>query len=193
MATVVNPIARGLLALRVSPDAVTWTGALGTSAAGIFAIAHGHFVVGTVVVLVLSLSDLLDGTMARMSGTSGAWGAFLDSTLDRLTDFSLIGSLAFYFAFTRHDPVITALLLASGGLALITSYIRARAESVSATCTVGLIERAERMGLIHIALIAACFDAFSIVTFAVHILFVGSVITVVQRISFVRDQLKTKA
>lgn len=190
---VVDPLARALIRLNISADTITVLGALGTSAAGIFAISQGHFVVGTILVLALSLSDLLDGTMARMSGTSGPWGAFLDSTLDRVTDYSLISSLAFYFAFTKHDSSLAALFLGSAGLSLITSYIRSRAESLGATCTVGLIERAERMGIVHLVLIAACFGAFAIITFLTYALFVGSLVTVTQRILYVRQQLKQES
>lgn len=187
---IVDPCARFLLRLGVSPDSVTWIGALGTSATAILGIARGHFVLATVVILVLSSSDLLDGTMARMKGTAGPWGAFLDSTLDRVTDFALIGSIAYYFAFVEHNQVIAILALASSGLALITSYIRARAESVGATCTVGLIERAERLAIIQISLVIASFGYPEIFGGTIPVLFLASAYTVAQRIAFVRAQLK---
>ena len=186
----VDPCARLLLRIGVSPDFVTWFGALGTSAAAVLGVARGQFALATVIILLLSSSDLLDGTMARMQGTAGAWGAFLDSTLDRVTDFALIGSIAYYFAFIEHNQIISVLALASSGLALITSYIRARAESVGATCTVGLIERAERLAIIQVSLVIASCGYPEIFGGTIPLLFLASAFTVGQRITFVRAQLK---
>ena len=186
----VEPCARGLLRLGLTPDAVTIIGALGTSLAAVLGVARGHFLISTFVIIVLSSSDLLDGTMARMRGTAGPWGAFLDSTLDRVTDFALIGSIAYYFAFTSPHRVLSVLALASSGLALLTSYIRARAESVGASCTVGLIERAERLTIIQVSLVIASCGFPEVFGGTIPLLFIASAITVVQRIIFVRNQLK---
>lgn len=190
IARFINPIARLLLRFGMTADQVTWIGAIGTSLAAIIFIAHGNFGLGTFLIVLLSGSDLLDGTMARISGTSGKWGAFLDSTLDRFTDFALIGSLSYYFAEVSHNTFLSVAALASGGLALITSYIRARAESVGATCTIGLIERAERLTLIQTSCFIAALGFVDVFRYTIPLLVIGSAITVAQRITFVRKQLK---
>ena len=82
----VDPVARGLLKIGVSPDAVTLVGTLGTSIAALWFFPRQQWALGFLVILLFVFSDLLDGTMARMSGRSGPWGAFLDSTLDRIEE-----------------------------------------------------------------------------------------------------------
>jgi CDP-diacylglycerol--glycerol-3-phosphate 3-phosphatidyltransferase len=98
---VIEPPARLLLRMGVSPDAVTVFGTVAVVATALICLPQGWFVAAVAIILVLAFSDLLDGTMARMAGTSGPWGNFLDATLDRIGDGAIFGGLALYGAF--HD------------------------------------------------------------------------------------------
>lgn len=184
----IEPIARGLLKIGLTADAVTWIGAFAVVAVAVVCIAPGQFVLGAVLYGLLGLSDLLDGTMARLSGTTGPWGAFLDSTLDRVVDAAMLIAIAYYFV--QHPAQswvipVTLIALAAGQ---ITSYIRARAESVGATCRVGIAERAERSVILWIALLLSGLHE-NILPFALAFLAIISSITVLQRILHVRKQL----
>ena len=188
IAGAINPIARGLLKMGLSADAVTWLGALAVVAVAAFVIAPGHFVVGAILYGLLGLSDLLDGTMARMSGTTGPWGAFLDSTLDRIVDSAMLIAIAYFYVINPAQQWIIPVAMVALVTGQITSYIRARAEAVGATCHVGIAERAERSVIIWLALLTSQLHA-NIVPFALVVLASLSTITVLQRIAHVRKQL----
>ena len=184
----IDPIARGLLKIGLTADAVTWIGALAVVGVATFVIAPGHFVVGAVLYGLLGLSDLLDGTMARLSGTSGPWGAFLDSTLDRIVDASMLIAITLFYVTHPAQSWTVPVALVALVAGQVTSYIRARAEALGATCHVGLAERAERSVIIWLALISSPLNA-NIVPFALVLLAIVSVITVVQRLMHVKKQL----
>jgi CDP-diacylglycerol--glycerol-3-phosphate 3-phosphatidyltransferase len=153
-------------------------------------LAQGRFLLGSILFGAFSLLDLLDGTMARMLGTSGPWGAFLDSTLDRISDSAVIIALIYFYL---HANVVNAELAVVAGIisllmSLLTSYARAKAESLDAKCTVGIAERAERNFIIWVALLISGL-ATDVTPYALALLAVLSSITVVQRIIFVRKQL----
>ena len=109
----------------------------------IYFYSHGRFFLGTIISTLFVLSDLLDGTMARLSQTGSRWGALLDSTLDRITDSAILGSIAYFLA-QSHDRLVPVVLtaLVSGGM---VSYIKARAESLDIECNGGFAERTERL------------------------------------------------
>ena len=190
VARLVEPIARGLLKIGLTPDAVTWIGCLVSVFVSVVFIAQGKFLIGGLLLGIFTLTDLFDGTMARLQGTSGPWGAFLDSTLDRISDAALFLALAYYYVFVAQE--INKLAAVSAGIALaaafITSYARAKAESLSANCTVGIAERAERTLLTWLGLMFSgiFFDVMPQVLLLLAIL---SSVTVAQRIKFVRNQL----
>jgi CDP-diacylglycerol--glycerol-3-phosphate 3-phosphatidyltransferase len=184
---VLTPTAKFLLRCGIGPDTVTIVGTLGVVASALVFFPRGSFFVGTIAVTAFIFSDLLDGTMARLSGRESKWGAFLDSTLDRFGDAAIFAGLAYRFADVRdHAMLILCLVcLVSGAL---TSYARARAEGLGYTCSVGLLERGERLvgsltatGLAGLGVPfvqAAVFWALAI----------GSTVTVFQRILHVRKQ-----
>lgn len=157
-------------------------------------LAQGKFLIGSILFGLFSLIDLLDGTMARMLGTAGPWGAFLDSTLDRVSDSAVICALIYFYVSTdgdKHQLAVVAGII-SLVMSLLTSYARAKAESLDATCTVGIAERAERNLIIWIALLVS--GLFSdVMPYAFVLLAVVSTITVIQRIFFVRKQLVPQA
>jgi CDP-diacylglycerol--glycerol-3-phosphate 3-phosphatidyltransferase len=149
------PVGAWLAARGVSPDVVTIVGTLGVSGGAIGFLPRGHFVVGVLVVTAFVFSDLVDGALARAKGTSGPWGAFLDSSLDRVGDAAVFGSWVWwYFTGGHSKPVaFAALICLTAGS--VTSYVKARAEALGLTCNVGVAERAERLIL---TLVACFFD-----------------------------------
>ncbi len=186
---VIEPPARLLLRLRVSPDAVTIAGTVLTSAVALALLPQGRFIPAVVIMLVLSMSDLLDGTMARMAGTSGPWGNFLDATLDRVADGAIFGGLALYGAF-QDQPWITAAALLALVTGQVTSYSKARAEAVGATANVGIAERAERLIIAGVAALLGGFGVPYVLPVALWVLGFLGLVTVAQRIWTVRQQLK---
>jgi CDP-diacylglycerol--glycerol-3-phosphate 3-phosphatidyltransferase len=141
----ITPICRTLLKLGVTPNGVTIAGAAGSVLSSLYFFSRGEFFIGTLVVSLFVLSDLFDGTMARLSkqGTT-RWGALIDSTLDRVTDAAICAGIMIYSY--GNDEMVVALLalfaLVTGGL---IPYIRAKAESLGIDCSVGFAERAERL------------------------------------------------
>ena len=141
----ITPICRTLLKLGVTPNGVTIAGAAGSVLSSLYFFSRGEFFIGTLVVSLFVLSDLFDGTMARLSkqGTT-RWGALIDSTLDRITDAAICAGIMIYSY--GNDEMVIALLalfaLVTGGL---IPYIRAKAESLGIDCSVGFAERAERL------------------------------------------------
>ncbi|TDB77683.1 phosphatidylinositol phosphate synthase [Micromonospora sp. KC723] len=149
MTRVVEPVARGLLRAGVSPNVVTVAGTVGVLVGALGLGARGELVAGALIVTVFALTDLLDGTMARMSGGSTRFGAFLDSSMDRIADSAVFGAVAYWLATEGdHSGVAAALLcLAAGGL---VSYVKARAEGLGMTCDVGIAERTERLLIVGV-------------------------------------------
>ncbi len=185
---VVNPIARGLLRIGISPDVVTVVGTVGVCAAALGFFPRGEFLVGVLVMVLFIFSDLLDGTMARLSGRSGPWGNFLDSTLDRVADGCLFASLLIWFVSIGDTWTSAAAVTCLVGGAVI-SYAKARAESVGATADVGIAERAERLIIVVVAAFLAGVGVPYVLPAAMQVLAVLTVVTVIQRFVVVRQQL----
>jgi CDP-diacylglycerol---glycerol-3-phosphate 3-phosphatidyltransferase len=133
-----TPIAKFLIRMGVSPDAVTLAGTAGVVGGALVFFPRGELLVGVLVITAFVFSDMLDGTMARMSGTSSKWGAFLDSTLDRLGDAAIFGGLVLYFAGHEDNDPLAALALYCLVMGSVTSYARARAESLGLVAWGGL-------------------------------------------------------
>ena len=190
-----TPVARVLLRLGISPDVVTLVGTLGVSAGALVFFPRGQLLIGVLVIVVFVFSDTVDGIMARMSGRSSAWGAYLDSTLDRVGDAAVFGGLVLYYS-NQQDVVghttarvgevlaLTCLVLGS-----IVSYARARAEGLGMTANVGIAERADRL---VVTLLAAGFVGWFVpevvLLVVLGLLAVASLVTVIQRILMVRGQ-----
>ncbi|CAB4334609.1 unannotated protein [freshwater metagenome] len=190
VAHLVDPVARSLIKAKVTPDAITWFGCAATIAISVIFLAHGKFVIGAILFAIFSSIDLLDGTMARMLGTAGPWGAFLDSTLDRISDAAVICAICYFYS--NQDSAQSSLAVSAGVaalvVALLTSYARAKAESLNATCTIGIAERAERNLIIWLGLMITGLVT-DVMAQAFVLLAILSTITVMQRILFVRKQL----
>lgn len=188
---VITPLARLLLRLRVSPDAVTVVGTLGVVVAALWFFPRGELLVGVLVITAFVFSDLLDGTMARLSGRTSPWGAFLDSTLDRMGDSAVFGGLVLFYAHTVESPTLTALALYCLVTGWLTSYARARAESLGYQAKGGLAARADRLVAVLVAAgLSDIFDAPVLLSAVLWLLAAASTVTVVQRILAVRHQAR---
>lgn len=143
-ARLLNPVATALARTPVTPNAITITGTVGVTAGALWLFPTGHLFAGTLVCTGFVLSDMLDGVLARLKGTSGRWGAFLDSTLDRVGDAAVFSGLAIWLVRTHQGALAAAALgcLVAGSL---VSYAKARAQSLGISCDVGLAERSERL------------------------------------------------
>jgi CDP-diacylglycerol--glycerol-3-phosphate 3-phosphatidyltransferase len=184
MTRLITPLSRGLLKIGVSANSITVFGAIGTVSASLTLFTTGHLFAGTMVITAFVLTDLLDGTLARMSPQgSSTWGALLDSTLDRLGDAAVLGSLM-YRLNASHDRLVGVAFVALIAGTLI-SYIKARAESLDIQCNGGIAERTERLIILLVATGFAGLGVHYILALGIWLLTILSVITVVQRLTIV--------
>ncbi|MEO8330742.1 MAG: phosphatidylinositol phosphate synthase [Candidatus Nanopelagicales bacterium] len=187
---VFTPVAALLLRARISPDAVTVVGTLGVAGCALFFYPRGEFFVGTLVMCIFVFSDSLDGTMARLSGRSSSWGAFLDSTLDRVADAAIFVGIALWYAGDGDNVGLVAVTLAGLVGGLLVSYARSRAESLGANASMGVAERTERLVLILATCgLAGLLDQPWLLALGAWVVAGLSWITVGQRIWGVRQQL----
>ncbi len=188
---VMTPIAALFLKLGISPDVVTVVGTLGVTVGALAFFPRGSFLVGTIVIVLFIFSDNVDGVMARMSGRQGSWGAFLDSTLDRVGDAAIFGALVLYFGGPGPDyhQLTAGLALACLILGMVVSYAKARAEGLGMTANVGIAERADRLFLVLLATALVGFGLPTVLlTVVLALLAVASFVTVLQRMVAVRRQ-----
>ena len=190
---VFTPLARLLLSLGISPDVVTLVGTLGVCVGALAFYPRHEFFWGTIVITAFVFSDTLDGTMARLSGRSGNWGAFLDSTLDRIADAAIFGGLVLWYA-GEGNALMAGLALACLILGFVVSYARARAEGLDMTANVGIAERAERLVAVLLATgLVGLGVPEVLLTVVLALLAVASLITVCQRVLTVRRQALSRA
>ncbi|MBL1067306.1 phosphatidylinositol phosphate synthase [Streptomyces sp. 7-21] len=193
---VLTPFAALLLRLGVSPDAVTLFGTAGVMTGALAFYPRGEFFWGTVVITLFVFSDLVDGNMARQSGASSRWGAFLDSTLDRLADAAVFSGIALWYAGDGDDQMLCAVTLFCLASGQVVSYTKARGQSIGLPVSVnGLVERAERL---VITLVLTGFAGFEktfgvphidvLLPIALWTVAAGSLITLVQRVVTVRRE-----
>ncbi len=191
---VISPVAHLLLKLGVSPDAVTLVGTLGVAAGALVFFPQGKLATGVLVITAFVFSDLLDGTMARTSGRVSPFGAFWDSTLDRIGDGAIFIGLALYFAWeepSRLYLVLSLVCLLMGG---VTSYARARGETLGFDVKVGIAERADRLvAILVLTFFSAVLDLPVLLYIALWALAIASTVTVCQRVWVVRKQALAQA
>jgi CDP-diacylglycerol---glycerol-3-phosphate 3-phosphatidyltransferase len=155
---VITPVAAFALRRGITPNAVTWVGAIGVVVCALYFYPRGDFFIGTVAICILALSDLFDGTMARLSSAgSSKWGEFLDSTIDRITDSSILLGVSIYLI--NRDDLLAYVVLVTLVTGLLVPYIRAKAESFGISCSGGIAERTERL---IISLAAIGFDGLGV-------------------------------
>lgn len=184
-----TPLADALLRAGVSPDAVTIAGTLGVVVTALWAFPTGHLLLGGLLIAVFTLTDSLDGVMARRSGRTGRWGAFLDSTLDRFADAAIFTGLLLWYAGGGDDRAAAGAALACLVLGSFVPYARARAEGLGMTAAVGIAERAERLVAVLVAVVLVGAGLPDVVmTVVLGLLAVASAVTVVQRMATVHRQ-----
>lgn len=190
---IAQPLGRTVAKSGLSANALTVAG-LCLVAAGTVVFCLGYLYVGAVIVGVGGILDLVDGAVAKATHTESAFGAFLDSTTDRLSDGVLFAGVTWYIVAHPHAGVARlgisfggALFLALAVLVLgfLTSYIKGRAEAVGFTCNVGVAERGERVFIMAVAVF------FNVMVPALSLLFVLSAVTVIQRFVHVLAQAKS--
>jgi CDP-diacylglycerol---glycerol-3-phosphate 3-phosphatidyltransferase len=189
-ATLLAPIARFLIKAGVSPDLVTILGTLGVAVGALVCFPQGWLWQGVVVVTIFVVSDMVDGQMAKITNSASRWGAFLDSTSDRLGDAAVFGGILLYFVYERDSALWAGFALAGLVFGQWTSYVKARAESLGFTCSGGLAARADRLVIILAGTLLAGFGIPYVLEVAVSLLALASMITVLQRIAQVRKQAK---
>ena len=187
----IEPIAKGIANLGITPDTLTIVGTIGVAGGALGFYPRGKFFVGTLVITAFVFSDLMDGAVARVTGSSGPWGAFLDSTLDRVGDGAVFGALALWYAGDGNSTTLCAVALYDLVAGVVTSYSKARAESLGMTANVGIAERSERLiAVLVLTGLSGLFDAPVLRAIALWGLAVATTITVVQRIVEVRRQTR---
>lgn len=189
LARALTPLGAALARAGVSPDAVTLIGTVGVSAGALACYPSGQFLVGTLIITGFVFSDMIDGALARARGGGSRWGAFLDSSLDRVGDSAIFGSLALYFGGRGNDNTLAAVALYCLVASMLTSYVRARAEGLGMRADVGIAERTERLVVILTATgLSGLLDYPPLLAAALWLLAVASTITVVQRFVVVHRQ-----
>jgi CDP-diacylglycerol--glycerol-3-phosphate 3-phosphatidyltransferase len=187
---VLSPVAALLIRLGISPDVVTIIGTLGVCFGALAFYPRGELFVGTLVITAFVFADTVDGIMARRLDRSTSWGAYLDSTLDRIADAAIFGGLVLWYAGDGDEAYMAALALACLILGGVVSYAKARAEGLGMTANVGIAERAERLVVVLVATgFTGLLDLPTVVLGVVlGLLALASLITVVQRMLEVRRQ-----
>ena len=154
-----GPVTGALARTPVTPNALTIIGTVGVSAGALALFPTGHLFAGTMVCWFFVMADMLDGALARVKGTTGSFGAFLDSTLDRIADASVFAGLAAWFVLGGHSKLMAGVALFCLVAGALVSYAKARAEGLGLRADVGLAERTERL---LIALVAAGLDGLGV-------------------------------
>ena len=188
------PFINLFIRLGISPDVVTVVGTLGVSAGALVFFPQGMLWQGVLVISAFVFSDLIDGAMARKTGRTDDFGAFLDSTLDRVADAALFGGIACYFAWQADSRLYLAMSLVILAMGAVTSYARAKADVLGYDAKVGVAERPDRLvGLLVPAFFADLLDLPVLLHVAIWVLAVAATVTVVQRIWTVRRQALARA
>jgi CDP-diacylglycerol--glycerol-3-phosphate 3-phosphatidyltransferase len=180
-----------LIESRLTPNAISLTGFVLNVVAAVLVWQRYFFLAG-IAFIVGSIMDTLDGRYSRMSGKGTPFGAFLDSTLDRMEEGIVLTAVAAYFA-ARGDELATAATVAAVLFSLMVSYTRARAEALGLSCKVGIATRAVRVVILSVGLVfakGASLGDFELLAPAVYVLAALTLFTTFQRIFHVRAQLQ---
>lgn len=187
-AAAMTPPAKLFIKLKFSPDVITWGGTIITVALAMFLLPRGLLWQGALAIAVFIFSDGIDGQMARMTGRKSTWGAFLDSTLDRIGDGALFGGVLLYYAGPGDSVLWAAIALGALVMGQVTSYSKARGESLDFTVQGGLAARADRILVLLLATLITGLGVSWALPVALCWLFLASTITVGQRMAMVKRQ-----
>jgi CDP-diacylglycerol--glycerol-3-phosphate 3-phosphatidyltransferase len=183
------PFVNLFIKLGISPDVITLVGTAGVVAGALIFFPQGHLFAGVLFITAFIFSDLIDGAMARKTGRTSTFGAFFDSTLDRIGDAAIFGGLVLYFAGPGDDYLYLCLTLYCLVMGAVTSYARAKAESLGLQATGGIAERADRT--VAILVMTGLGDWWNLpimMELTIWALAVAITVTVLQRIWMVRKQ-----
>jgi len=181
-----TPVGRVLARTPLTPNMLTVIGTVGMTAGALSLFPTGHLFAGTMVCTGFVIADMLDGALARTTGSTGVFGAFLDSTMDRIADSAVFAGIAIWLATGGHDKlsaVVALFCLVAGGL---VSYAKARAEGLGLRCDVGIAERTERLLIGLVAIGLAGLGVPYVLSIGLWILAVLSAFTFGQRVYAVR-------
>src|SRR5215469_2689230 len=187
-----SPVGQALARTPVTPNMITVVGTVGVCGSALALFPIGELFPGAASATVFVITDMLDGMLARVKGTSGPWGAFLESTMDRIGDAAVFGGITIWFIRNPADHVLAVVTLFCLACGLCVSYVKARAQSLGLKCDVGLIERPERL---IIGLTSAGLSGLGvpyILPIGLWGLAVGSLFTLGQRMRAVYQDAKTK-
>jgi CDP-diacylglycerol--glycerol-3-phosphate 3-phosphatidyltransferase len=184
---VLGPLGHRLAGLGVSPNIVTAVGAIGVCAAALICYPKGWLFWGSFIITIFVLTDLVDGALARARGITGPWGAFLDSSLDRVADSAIFAGLIWWFA-RQGKPLLLGLCIFCLVASNLVSYTRARAEGLGLRADVGIAERTERTIVILTATGLSGLGVPFVQAVGLWLLAAGSAITVAQRFVVVYRQ-----
>lgn len=185
----ITPVAASALRIGITPNAVTWVGAVGVIASALFLYPRGDFFLGTAVISFFALSDLFDGTMARISKAGASkWGSFLDSTIDRVTDSAILLGVSIYLI--NNDDQLSFVVIATLVTGMLVPYIRAKAESFGIECSGGIAERTERLIMAMSAIALDGLGVPYVLAGGMWLLAGLGAVTVVQRMLIVRKAFK---
>ena len=181
-----TPVGEVLARTPVTPNMVTVTGTVGVAASTLWGYPTGHLFLGTFVATIFVFLDMLDGVLARLKGTSGPWGAFLDSTMDRVADAATFSGLAAWFVLGGDNRLLAGVSLFCLVAGALVSYVKARAEGLGVKANVGIAERPERMVVTYVAVGLSGLGVPYILQIGLWGLAAASVITLGQRMYVVR-------
>ena len=185
----ITPVAASALRIGITPNAVTWVGAVGVIASALFFYPRGDFFLGTAVISFFALSDLFDGTMARISKAGASkWGSFLDSTIDRVTDSAILLGVSIYLI--NNDNQLSFVVIVTLLTGMLVPYIRAKAESFGVECSGGVAERTERLIMAMSAIALDGLGVPYVLAGGMWLLAGLGAVTVVQRMLIVRKAFK---
>ena len=188
------PFVNLFIRLGISPDVITLVGTAGVSAGALIFFPQGHLLIGVLFITAFIFSDLIDGAMARKLGRSSKFGAFFDSTLDRIADAAMFGGLVLYFAGPGDDYLYLCLSLYCLVMGAVTSYARARAESLGLEAHGGIAERADRtVAILVMTGLSDWWNLPILLEIALWVLAAAITVTVLQRVWMVRQQTLIEA
>lgn len=190
---VTAPLGRSLARIGLTPNIVTVIGATGVIASALYFYPRGHLYAGSVVVTVFALFDMLDGAVARAKDSASEFGAFLDSSLDRIADAALFAGLVWWFTADGDDPLLAGLTLFCLISGFMVSYIKARAEGLGVNCDVGVAERTERLVVVLVAVGLGGLGVPYVLAGGLWLLAGMSLLTILQRLVETYVRLKDQA
>jgi CDP-diacylglycerol---glycerol-3-phosphate 3-phosphatidyltransferase len=182
MTRLFTPVGAILAHTPVTPNAITIIGTVGVAGGALGLFPIGELFPGALTCTIFVFLDMLDGVLARMKGTTGRWGAFLDSTMDRIADAAIFSGLTLWFMLGGRDPLLAGVSLFCLVIGMLVSYAKARAEGLGLRCDVGLIERPERMLISLVAVGVSGLGVPYILNVGLWVLAAGSAFTFGQRV-----------